>query len=71
MNNVPDATTLFKNIISKRKTTLISDTANFVEVQAMQMLNLGFTTQLAPDGAAIFGTHTYNSTGTQFTNKSP
>lgn len=70
MNNVPDATTLFNKVISKRKTTLISDTANFVEEQAMEMLNLGHTTQLAPDSVAIFGTHTYKSTGTQFTNTS-
>lgn len=70
MNNVPDATTLFDKVISKRKTTLISDTANFVEREAMTMLNDGFTTQLAPDAVAIFGTHTYKSTGATFVNKS-
>ena len=70
MNNVPDETTLFNTVITKRLTTLVSDTANFLETQTMQMLNLGFTTQLAPDAAAIFAQHTYLSTGTQFTNTS-
>jgi hypothetical protein len=70
MNNVPDATTLFDKVITKRTTTLVSDTANFLEVQSMQMLNLGFTTQLAPDAVAIFGAHTYKSTGAAFDNSS-
>lgn len=70
MNNVADETTLFNTVISKRITTLVSDTANFLETQSMQMLNLGHTTQLAPDAVAIFGTHTYLSTGAQFTNTS-
>lgn len=70
MNNVADETTLFNNVISKRITTLVSDTANFVESQSMEMLNLGFTTQLAPDANAIFSTHDWNSTEAQFTNTS-
>lgn len=70
MNNVPDATTLFDKVIAKRTTTLVSDTANFLETQSMQMLNNGFTTQLAPDAAAIFAAHTYKSTGAAFDNSS-
>jgi hypothetical protein len=70
MNNVPDATTLFDKVISKRTTTLVSDTANFLEVQSMKMLNLGFTTALAPDAVEIFGAHTYKSTGAAFDNGS-
>ena len=70
MNNKADATTLFDQVISKRITTLTSDTANFLEVQSMKMLNDGFTTALAPDGGVIFGTHTYKSTGATFDNSS-
>jgi hypothetical protein len=70
MNNVPDATTLFNKIIASRRMTLVSDTADFVERKAMEMMNLGFTTQVAPDGVAIFGAHTYKSTGAAFDNSS-
>ena len=44
----------------------------FIETEAHKLLNDGFTGNefLAPDNATIFGTHTYQSTGTTFDNSS-
>lgn len=70
MLNEKDETTLFNKIVDKKIPVLMSDIVNFVEEQTMEMLNLGFTTSLAPDGAAIFAAHTYKSTGTAFDNSS-
>lgn len=68
--NAKDSTTLFNKIVDTKVPVLISDAYNFAEANAMKMLNEGFTTALAPDGVAIFGTHTYKSTGASFANKS-
>jgi hypothetical protein len=69
--NAKDETTLFNKIVDTKVPVLISDAYNFAEVNAMKMLNLGFTTALAPDAVAIFGTHSYKSTGREFINRSP
>lgn len=68
--NANDETTLFNLIVDKKIPVLMSDHTNFVESQSMQLLNNGFTTELAPDGVTIFGTHSYKSTGATFDNAS-
>jgi len=69
MLNEKDETTLFNTIVNSKIPVLMSDMLNFVEEQTMTLLNNGFTTALAPDGVAIFGTHTYNSSSQTFTNR--
>jgi len=69
MLNERDETTLFNKIVENKIPVLMSDINNFVELEAMKLLNNGFTTALAPDGVEIFGTHIYKSTGTTFTNR--
>lgn len=68
--NEKDETTLFNKIVNTKVPVLVSDAYNFAEENAMKMLNLGFTTALAPDAVAIFGTHSWKSTGATFINKS-
>lgn len=68
--NERDETTLFDKITENKIPVLMSDINNFIEEKAMSLLNNGFTTALAPDGVPIFGTHTYKSTGLEFTNTS-
>lgn len=68
--NEKDETTLFNKITNTKVPVLMSDAYNFVEEEAMKLLNLGFTTALAPDGVAIFGSHTWKSTGAAFVNYS-
>ena len=69
MLNERDETTLFNTIVENKIPVLMSDINNFVELEAMKLLNNGFTTALAPDGVEIFGTHTYQSTSATFTNR--
>lgn len=63
-----DDTTKLEKIAANRTSNTIQSMLNFVERQTHWMLNNWFTTQLAPDGAALFGTHTWKSTWTTFSN---
>ncbi len=70
MLNEKDSDTLYSTIESKKIPVLVSNAANFIETESMKMFNNGFGGwALAPDGADIFGTHTYKSTWTTFTNR--
>lgn len=65
-----DPSVLMDYVINKKVPVGVADMANFVEEKTMTMLNNGFTTALAPDGVAIFGNHTYKSSGNSFDNSS-
>lgn len=65
-----DSTTMIDKFIERQRNDLLTDNRNLFLTNIFQMLNDAFdgTYYLAPDGAALCGTHTYKSTGTTFDN---
>jgi len=68
--NAKDVTTLFNKVVNEKVPMLASRMTAFVERQGHQLFNDWFVgaTHLSPDSAAIFGVHTWKSTGTTFDN---
>lgn len=65
-----DETVLFNRIVETKIPYVTNEMAAFVERESHKLFNDGFAGAefLAPDGAAIFGVHTWNSTGNTFDN---
>lgn len=60
-----DSTILVRQYLNKQKNELLRDIKNKVAIDVHAPLNDGFTgaTYLAPDSVAMFGTHSWNTTG--------
>lgn len=67
-----DNTVLMEKVVTRAKNKAITAALSFIEIQSHEMLNDGFAgdTYTAPDSVAVFGDHTWNSTGSSWTNKS-
>lgn len=65
-----DETTIFNKIVDEKIPMAVARMTSFIERQGHELFNDGFagTTHLSPDGQPIFSTHTWKSTGAQFTN---
>ena len=64
--NKIDSTMKVDSYVAKQSAALMRSAVKYFLTESFLMLNDGFTGSyyLAPDGAAIFGTHTWNSGGT-------